>query len=302
MTQIQSSIFLTVALIVSIVANIFLFSENNNRQNDLVALTGQLEHANAQNKQRLEEQLQAGQRVNSMQSTQQDLSIMINDLQATLANLQTDYQNSRQTAQLTSDKFAKATEQAKLFQAELKKTKQQLQNAQATVANLERALRNKGNETPATTETDSLKLTELNNQLSLADPEKEIGIVQKSDGSIVLSIPLEKLFEPGTVVLSPQSAQVLKPIAQSLKSFSGRAIQIVGHSDERLITSALADKYPTNWELSSIRASKVLLALIEQGVDTTQLMVAGKAATQPVRDESGSSAWQINRRIEIIIE
>lgn len=265
-------------------------------------MTEQLEVLQSQHQQRIQEQRQAGQRVESMQSNQLDLSTMIQDLQMTLVDLQADYQNSQRTAKLTSDNFAKATEQAKMFQNELKLTKQQLQSAQATVANLQRALRSKGNEISGHSEADSLWLTELSQLLLPADPDKIIGIVQKSDGSIFISIPLEMLFENGTVALSSQSALILNPIAQSLKNLEGRTVMIIGHSDERLITSTLAQKYPTNWELSAIRASKVLLALIDQGVNQAQLMAAGKAATKPVREESGESAWQINRRIEIIIE
>lgn len=262
----------------------------------------QLEKEQQQNLQRLNEQRQAGQRVDSMQSNQQELSIMIQDLQKTLISLKTDYQQLQETAKLTSDKFANATEQAKQFQRELIQAKQQLKDSQATAANLQRALRTKGTEVTASSEFDSFQLSKLADQLLGADPDKQIGLVQKSDGSIFINIPLEKLFVPGTVQLSPEAANIINPIAQSLISFEDRRITVLGHSDERRITSTLAEKYPTNWELSSIRASKVLLALIEQGVEKDHLMAAGKAATNPVRDESIESAWEINRRIEIIIQ
>ena len=75
-------------------------------------------------------------------------------------------------------------------------------------------------------------------------------------------------------------------------------IQIEGHTDSSRINSGL---YPSNWELSSARASSVVRAFIANGVPESQLIAIGYAANQPIESNSSEEGRYRNRRVTIKI-
>jgi chemotaxis protein MotB len=59
--------------------------------------------------------------------------------------------------------------------------------------------------------------------------------------------------------------------------------------------------FPTNWELSTARASRVVRSLISGGVEQGRLSAAGYAALHPI-DTNGTDAGRSrNRRVEIVL-
>ncbi|MDN3649028.1 OmpA family protein [Reinekea marina] len=302
MTSTQKMIFSMVALLMSLLANLFLYFENNQRQIQVTELTSEITTLETQNEQSQQSQRQRGEQVELMQSTQLELATMIRELQSALTNLKADYQKSQEIALLSAQQLELAKQQAKKFELDLETTRRQLTNADATIANLKRALENRTHVSNSASPIDSVSLSNLIKEVKAIDPNNEIGIVQKSDQSISISIPLETLFVPGTVQLRANAKDLLAPIAEGLNGFQDKSILVIGHSDERPITSSLSQNYPTNWELSAVRASKVLVNLIDQGVNSNRFTVAGKAANAPIRDESDATAWKVNRRIEIVID
>ena len=65
------------------------------------------------------------------------------------------------------------------------------------------------------------------------------------------------------------------------KSNDLRSILIEGHTDNQLPQGEIAEKYPTNWELSSARAANVVNYLIYQGVLPGRLIASGYADRWP---------------------
>ncbi|RYF03525.1 MAG: flagellar motor protein MotD, partial [Oxalobacteraceae bacterium] len=89
----------------------------------------------------------------------------------------------------------------------------------------------------------------------------KVKVTQGARG-ITVEINASVLFAPGDAKLSPQSVEALAAVAQVLKD-DGHAIQVEGHTDNVPISTAL---YPSNWELSSVRASSVVRLFIDNGV------------------------------------
>jgi len=85
-------------------------------------------------------------------------------------------------------------------------------------------------------------------------------------------------FEPGSAELSEQGVQLLRGLAQTIMGpeQSDRLktlieIQVSGHTDNVTINTA---EYPSNWELSTSRATRVVKSLIDGGVDPTEVTMS----------------------------
>src|SRR5262245_16870820 len=74
------------------------------------------------------------------------------------------------------------------------------------------------------------------------------------------------------------------------------ALQVDGHTDVRPISSA---QFPSNWELSSARATTVVKYLISRGVSPRRLVAAGYGEFQPLEEGAGEDVLRRNRRIEL---
>ena len=105
------------------------------------------------------------------------------------------------------------------------------------------------------------------------------------------------LFSPGQALLQQDSSKVIEAVAQVLKNDS-HAIQVEGHTDNIPI---ITEKFPSNWELSAVRASSVVRLMIGNGVDATRLTAAGYGENRPVGSNDTEEGRMRNRRVTIMI-
>jgi chemotaxis protein MotB len=75
-------------------------------------------------------------------------------------------------------------------------------------------------------------------------------------------------------------------------------VRVEGHTDAVPIHSA---QFPTNWELSTARASAVVRVLAADGVSPDRLTAAGRADLDPIAPETSAAARALNRRVEILL-
>ncbi len=110
------------------------------------------------------------------------------------------------------------------------------------------------------------------------------------------------LFDSGQAQVKPEGLNVLKEVSEVLKSVTDKQIRVEGHTDNVPIGSKLRDRFPTNWELSTARASSVVRYLIEKGgVDRAGLSAVGYADSRPVASNDTEEGQARNRRIEIVL-
>ena len=111
------------------------------------------------------------------------------------------------------------------------------------------------------------------------------------------------LFDSGRTEIKPNGLKVLKRVGEILKEVEGKIIVVEGHTDNVPITNpAVKRKYPTNWELSTARATTVVRYLQEEaGIDPKNLVATGYSEYRPVADNSTDEGKSRNRRIEIIL-
>lgn len=106
------------------------------------------------------------------------------------------------------------------------------------------------------------------------------------------------IFESGSAKLGETSLNALKTLGKILKGVNGKII-IEGHTDDLPIKSG---KYPSNWELSSDRAAKILRYLSEfHEIDPKRMVVVAYGDSKPAYPNDGVKNRAKNRRIEILI-
>ena len=114
---------------------------------------------------------------------------------------------------------------------------------------------------------------------------------------VVIDISASSLFKTGEAVLQPGALQVLHAVSTVLGK-EALPIEVEGHTDDIPITTA---QFPSNWELSSARASSVVRLLIANGVPEQRLSVVGLASTQPLAPNDSPTNRARNRRVSITI-
>ena len=137
---------------------------------------------------------------------------------------------------------------------------------------------------------------QLQNDLAPLVADKKIKITKITEG-IVITINDSLLFKSGQAQIDPNFDMDLRQISDVLKKYPNM-IQVEGHTDNNKINSGL---YPSNWELSSARASSVVRALIANGVQESQLTAIGYAANQPIESNKTEEGRYRNRRVTIKI-
>ncbi len=125
--------------------------------------------------------------------------------------------------------------------------------------------------------------------------------IKELKGKLTMDVVDKILFDSGSPVVKKEGLEVLKRVVEILKTVKDKNIRIEGHTDNLRITSSLAKKYPTNWELSAARALTVAKYLQTQGIDPTILSATAFGEFQPVADNSTAEGRAKNRRIAIIL-
>jgi chemotaxis protein MotB len=126
--------------------------------------------------------------------------------------------------------------------------------------------------------------------------EGKVRVTQNSRG-VSVEINASVLFDPGEAKLTPESDAALRALAVLLKD-DPHAVQVEGHTDIMPISNAL---FPSNWELSAVRASSVVRLFIDSGVDPGRLTVVGHAANIPVAPNTTAEGRARNRRVAVTI-
>ncbi len=127
--------------------------------------------------------------------------------------------------------------------------------------------------------------------------EKRVAVRTVQD-RVVLDLKQDLLFPTGSAELSGVAQEWLAKIGAALAQLPEASFQVAGHTDNEPITS---DRYPSNWELSSARASAVVRALVAAGMEAKRLSAAGYGGHQPRADNGSPEGRALNRRLEVVM-
>ena len=117
-------------------------------------------------------------------------------------------------------------------------------------------------------------------------------------GLVIRLLTDRVLFDSGLAELKPAATPVLSKVAEILRQERVHQIMVEGHTDPVPIAGSV---FPTNWELSTARASRVVRFLIGQGVASRRLSAAGYAYLHPIAANDTAAGRSRNRRVEIVL-
>ncbi len=127
--------------------------------------------------------------------------------------------------------------------------------------------------------------------------EKSVRMRVDERGLIISLVTDKLIFKRGEADLSPATVRIIGRICDTLKTVPNR-IQVEGHTCDLPIAS----RYPSNWELSTARASTVVRYMIEvKGIPADRLSASGYADSKPLVPNSSESNRAANRRVDIVL-
>jgi chemotaxis protein MotB len=198
---------------------------------------------------------------------------------------------------------AEAADKARLEQeraakeAEIQQQQERLKAEAADKARLEQERAAKEAEIQRLTRTHE----ELTKSLEAEIAKGDIKIKQVRD-RLTINMVDRVLFDSGHSKVKPSGLKVLKQVSDILKNVTDKQIRIEGHTDNVPIGVRLKERFQTNWELSTGRATSVVRYLIEEGgVDRANLLAVGYADTKPIASNDTEEGRTANRRIEIAL-
>ena len=114
-----------------------------------------------------------------------------------------------------------------------------------------------------------------------------------------ISIDSTMVFKSGSDEMEANVKPTIQEIGNALKKLPSNYIRIEGHTDTDPISSS---KFPSNWELSSARATKVLKFLVDYSArDPKKISSVGFGEYQPLVPNTSEANKSKNRRVDITI-
>ena len=247
-----------------------------------------------------------------------------------LENCQLENQELTNKYQDTQDKLSDANTQLAASKVRVQSLEEQLEQTKGTLSSLQSSLDKSLTASNQTTvnisklvdqinesnqyirhlvevksKSDSLNMILTNNLTrSLSKEELKEVDVQVLKGVVYISLADNMLYKSGSYEINDRAAETLSKIAKIIKDYKDYDVLSEGNTDNVPVntSSAAMKNIRNNWDLSCLRASSVVQALINQyGVDPKRLTAGGRGEFNPVTNNDTEVGKQRNRRTQIII-
>ncbi len=117
---------------------------------------------------------------------------------------------------------------------------------------------------------------------------------------VIIKIKSSILFDSGSAKLSPAAYPTIDKIVEIIRPYHDYSVNIRGHTDNQPINTV---QFPSNWELSAIRATSLLRHIIESGeIESARMTATGFGDLIPVDSNKNMVGRAKNRRVEFILQ
>ena len=124
--------------------------------------------------------------------------------------------------------------------------------------------------------------------------------VYEKDGKVYVSMDDKLLFASGSWTINEQGLKAIKQLAKVLETETEISVLIEGHTDN--VPYRGSGQIKDNWDLSVMRATAVVKALLDNGnIAPTRLSASGRSEYLPLDEANTAEARAKNRRTEIIL-
>ncbi len=120
------------------------------------------------------------------------------------------------------------------------------------------------------------------------------------NGKIILRVPSDVLFGPGSELLSIEAERVLYTLLEIFHEKRDQAINIKGYSDNSPIPAG--SRFYDNWELSALRAVNILRYYLNAGIESHRITATGMGELEPLFPNDTEENRARNRRVEFVLE
>lgn len=145
------------------------------------------------------------------------------------------------------------------------------------------------------------KLADEVSGVLMSETEQGLARVQKQPDEFRVVLSDDLVFKSGTIQVHEGGQALLKKLSGSLKKIREQKIYVESHTDDVPLTKTQKKLFGSHWELSSLRATKVLRALEGFGVKSQKLAAVGFGPSRPVATKEIHEGREKNRRIEIAV-
>jgi chemotaxis protein MotB len=152
--------------------------------------------------------------------------------------------------------------------------------------------------TEAENQDESLEQLEQQVLQTVSEKVKNDLSIRWNQKRLVLVLGERVAFNVGNADLLPDFRPTLKRIAEFISLKKGYKVAVAGHTDDAPINTI---QFPTNWELSAIRAVNVAKFMILHGVNPHRIAIEGYSAYRPLRPNTTPHNRHTNRRVEITL-
>jgi len=273
----------------------FMTSENQNCQDAKKSLTAQLNELNAEVEQLRDDTLRLFRQARSAEREYEKAKKDYDELLQNFADVSTTNQSTINDLLGNLDKYKD--------EMGVKEKMLQMQQDSLTKARAELALKEQ-------------RINEMQNILAQKDAEVKAlkekvsnalkgfegsGLnVHEKDGKVYVSMDDKLLFASGSWTINEQGLKAIKQLAQVLENETDIAVNIEGHTDN--VPYRGSGQIKDNWDLSVMRATAVVKALLQNGnIDPKRLSASGRSEYLPLDENSTPEARAKNRRTEIIL-
>lgn len=143
--------------------------------------------------------------------------------------------------------------------------------------------------------------TQLKDKLKSELSSGDVSLTEDG-GKLRVGLVDKVLFNSGEAAINKRGETVLMKVGSILAGIADRQILVSGHTDQTPIGEKRASQFPTNWELSTARATNVVRFLQEKAnVPGERLVASGYGEFHPVASNKSSTGRAKNRRIEILL-
>lgn len=267
-------------------------------QKQLVGLQQNLDQEATQRKTAEQQAAALAKEHESLKARSEELNSELGNVRGQITDLEQKLASGNASAQGEIAKLQKQASDLEADAARIAKEREQLRQEQSQLAaTLEQERLAKEEEIKRLTRTQEELSKSLQDEISKGN----ITIQQVRD-RLTITMVDRVLFDSGQAQVKPAGVKVLKQFGDVLNKISDKQIRIEGHTDTVPISSKLQDRFKTNWELSTARATTVVRYLIDQGgVDRQYLSAVGYADTHSLASNDSEEGRSSNRRIEIVL-
>lgn len=124
--------------------------------------------------------------------------------------------------------------------------------------------------------------------------------MQEKERNKLLRIPDELLFSSGSATINQGGRQVLSEVANIIDKYPDYDVRVEGHTDNKQILPQFQDRFRSNWELSTARATHVVHYMVnEENIDPERVSAVGYGEFRPIATNDTAEGRSQNRRVEI---